>query len=136
MLTLKVIDGDIPVGAATGRPLTLSGTSKFSQDVEEVLDILADLRGMIGLIGDTFTIRAEVSRRLTTAFASYKAAQDAVQKSTRPVEERFSRTAQVIVLPLRDPTSGTFTATSYAYRVDVLSVKGGTATTVTGVLAR
>lgn len=136
MLTLKLVNGDIPVGRATGRPLTIQGAEKFSQDVREALDVLANLNGVIGIVGDVFSLRAEISRRVSTAFDTYKAMQDAVQRTTRPVEERFSRVVQVNIFPLRDPTSGTLAATSFAYRVDVLSVKGGKTASLTGVLAR
>ena len=136
MLTFKIVNGDVPFNQATGRPAMLSSTDKFTQDVGQALDIVANLNGVIGLVGDVFSLRAEISRRIDAAFAAYKAAQDTVQKSDRPPEERFSRIVQVVVVPIRGPSSGSYDMTTFAFRVDALSVKGSQPASITGVLAR
>ena len=142
-LTFKIVNGDVQIGASTGRPMTLSGKDKFSQDVRENLDSKvqsdgtgADLDGVIGLAGDVFSLRTEMSRRIIDSFSAYGQAQKNIQRGDRLPEERFNRIAQVIVLPIRGVNSGEFDQTSYSYRVDVLSDKSGSTTSVTGVLVQ
>lgn len=128
---------------STGRPLTLEGTPKFRQDVTENLSTKAqadgtgaDLDGLIGLVGDIFSLRAEMSKRIMESFGFYKGLQDRIQRFDRASEERFSRVTQTIAMPLRDPRTGTITNTSIAMRVDVISVQGGRPVTVSQVLLR
>jgi len=141
-LTFKIVDGDIPHGAATGRPLTLEGTPKFTQDLRQMLDDdvtpdgrNAGLSQLVGTVGDSFSLRAELTRRINEACAAFQHAQESVQRFDRLPEERFSRIALVAVFPLRDPASGTFSNTSFAYRADFLSQKGSPTTSITGLIA-
>lgn len=141
--TFKVVDGDIPFSGATGRPLELEERDKFTQDVRENLDTEvqrdgtgADLEGVIAEVGDVFSLRAEIAKRITESFTFYQVVQDTVQRFDRSAQERFARIAQVQVWPVRSPGSGEVDKTTYAYRVDVLSLRGVKAVTVTGVIVR
>lgn len=131
--TFQLTNGDITISDSNGRPVMLEGTAKFSQDVRLTLDA-ANLASLIGQPGDVFSIRAQMNTMVTAAFNQFKSDQDAVQKNDRLVEEQFSRLAQINVLPLRQPGVNVINATAFSYRVDALSVKGGQATSITGVI--
>lgn len=142
-ITFKVEFGDVPFNSATGRPFTVETTEKLRQDVRENLDTVAqsdgtgaDLDGVVGLVGDIFAIRAELSRRLNDSFDSLRKVQELIQRSDRTLEERFSRMTQLVVMPLREPSTGQFFKTSYAYRVDVSSAKSQKPVSATGILSR
>jgi hypothetical protein len=143
-MTFIIVNGDIQHSSATGRPLTVEGHEKFRQDVRENLEIEAqpngtgaDLQNVISLIGDVFSLRMEITRRISTAFDAYRAAQDQIQKFDRTENERFSRVAQVVCSPVRDTQTGLLSSTTYAFRVDVLSrnPRAGAAT-LSGTLVR
>lgn len=135
-VTLKFVKGDVPMSSATGRPLTVTGKEKFSQDIKMVIDIDSNLNGLVGQVGDIFSIRAEMLRRLENGFALYQATQDAFQRTDRDLVERFGRIAQLVVAPLKDG-QGYVSPTDFGFRVDVLSAdKTQPATTSTGVLVR
>lgn len=130
--TIKLENGDIPFSSATGRPFEIDSTEKFKQDVRLVI-AAANLDSLVGKLHDIWSLRAEITRRVTDACAAYKSEQDTVQKSDRLPQERFGRLEQVVVQPLIDPTSGAKSSTSYAYRLDFLSVKG-VEVSITGTL--
>ena len=142
-VTFKIDKNDVIISSATGRPIEIEGKEKFTQDVRETLetDVQANgtgagLKSVIRLLGDVFSLRAEISRRISDAFDAYKAIQDATQKFDRTAEERFGKVAQLIVLPLRDPSTGSFSNTDYAWRADILSVKGSDPSSITGFIRR
>lgn len=139
--TFRIVDGDVAISQANGRPLLLTDKAKLTQDVRENLDSEsrpngtgAGLEGVISLLGDTFSLRAEISRRLNDSFAALKRVQDSIQRVDRTSAERVARVAQVVVVPLRDSGTGSYSNTDYAYRVDVLSLDGAAPVTVTGRL--
>lgn len=136
MQTFQLTNGDIQFSSATGRPLTISGTPKFKQDVAIVLDVLANLDGMIGMVGDTFSIRSELSKRLSDAFALYASQQATIQRNDRPVNETYSKTTEITVYPAVNPATGVVDNTTFGYRISVLSVAGATPTTITGTLTQ
>ena len=143
MLTFEVVNGDIPHSESTGRPRTVEGEVKFRQDVRENLNTSlqengtgANLDNLISTIGDTFSIRAELSRRVTSAFEAYQAVQNSIQRFERPLSERISRVVYVNCVPLRDAQTGEISHTSFAFKVDVLSGQVGTTASVTGSLVR
>lgn len=143
-ITFMIKNGDILHSSSTGRPLTVADGPKFDQDVRETLDnevqpdgTGAGLDGVITFIGDVFSIRAEIARRVNDAFAAYKQTQNVIQRFDRTPAERFSRVVQVTTLPLRDSQTGNISQTAYAYRVDVLSdAARSKPATVTGTLTR
>jgi len=142
-ITFKIVDGDIPFSSSSGRPITIEESNKLRQDIRENLDnevqfdgTGADLDGMIGLIGDTFSLRAEISSRIIESSSAFRRVQDLVQRFDRTRKERFSRVVQVLVFPLKDPQSGTFSNTTFAYRADFQSVDGANPITITGTIVR
>jgi len=135
MFTFKIFNGDIPFNSATGRPLVVSGNEKFNQDVEENLGTVvqsngtgAGLEGVIGLIGDAFSLRAEISRRVKESFDYLKRIHDSVQRYNRAPEEVFNRVVQVVVTPLKTQGTQRLDPTRYAFRVDVVSNRGKVST--------
>lgn len=149
--TLKLTNGDVSFSSATGRPFLLTGTDKFKQDIRENLDSAqqtdgtgAGLEDLIGLLGDPFSLRAEMNNRLTVAFEAYKKLQQSIQRSDRTPEERFGQLRTLTVVPLASILSpvlttsfvntGEVSKTSLAFRVDVLSAAKTTPTTVTGTI--
>ena len=134
--TAKLMDWDVEVDDATGRPVELTGREKFKQDIREVLERDADLESLVGIV-DIFSVRAELTRRLQTSLEVYKARQNAIQRVDLDDAERFERIANIQVFPVRDPATGEITNTQLAYRLDVLSARGANSpATVTGVLVR
>lgn len=135
LTTFKLVNGDIPVNNSTGMPILVSGSEKFRQDIREVIEIDAGLDSLVGLVDSPTTLRAEISRRLTSAFDRYARLQDSIQRFDRPPSETFGRLLRVDVAPLRDPRTGEFALTKYSYRVDVLSL-AKTRETVSGLIVR
>lgn len=138
---LKLTKGDIPFSSATGRPLLVEGLEKLRQDVRENLETEAqrdgtgaDIDGVVSLLGDVFSLRAEISRRVVDSLTALKRVQDSVQRFDRTNEEKFARLANLVVVPIKPVGSGDISGTDYAFRVDVLSVAGATPVTVSGTL--
>ena len=141
--TFRITNGDIAISQANGRPFLLTDKDKLRQDVRENLDSEdqfdgtgAGLEGIVGTVGDTFSLRAEISRRLNDSFDALRQVQDSIQRVDRTRAERVSRVAQVVVVPLRDGSTGDYSNTDFAYRVDLLSLEGASPVTVTGRLVR
>lgn len=142
--TFKIVDGDVVLNEAVGRPYELEDTPKLTQDVRETLDsdvqddgTGAGLDDLIGVTEGALSLRAEMSQNLEHAFAALKAVQERVQRFDRTRKERISQVVSVVVLPLKNPGSAQVDQTQFAYRVDVISAEvGGEPISTTGVLVR
>lgn len=125
-----MVDGDWVFNEATGRPVELEGTEKLRQDVRMNLSMDtqvdgtgADLDGLIGLLLDPISLRAEVSKRVVESFDAWRTLQRTIQAADRSKEEKIARVARVQTTSIRTPGSNEVEKTSYAFSVDVLSEK-------------
>lgn len=141
--TFQIRDGDVIISEATGRPFVIEDEIKFNQDIRENLDsdvqangTGADLDGVVGVVGDIYSLQAEITRRITDSFTSFEKVQRSIQRGDRTPAEQLHKVARIMVVPIRDARSGEIAGTSYAYRVDVLSKKNRNPVTVTGLLVR
>lgn len=138
--TFKIVDGDVSFSSATGRPFSVQDSAKLSQDLNENFlieqqptGVGADLDGMIALIGDSFSLRAELAKRVNGSIEALQELQDIIQRSSRSKAEKASRVVAINVMPVANPATGQVDATRYAFRVDIIS-ESGERETITGTL--
>lgn len=128
MNTLQIVNGDAVLNSATGRPRSVTETEKLRQDVTEILNLDAPTGAgissskVIGLIGDPFSLRAELSGRINSAFARYQQAQQNTQRASRTSKETFGAIRQLVVTPVRTQGVNRVSKTTYAYQLDVVSL--------------
>lgn len=133
--TFKLSRGDIVISEVTGRPVLVTGKDKFRQDCREVISVFSKVSSLVGRIGDVYSLRAEIRRRLEDAFSDYQVTQNTIQRQDRTSSERFSRVQALNVTPTKNPGQNQFDQTSISYRIDVLS-DDGEVTTVSGAIVR
>lgn len=139
--TFKVQNGDILFSSANGRPLSIEGREKLSQDIKENLEIEqlpdgtgAGLDALIGVIGDSYSLRAELSRRLNVSAEALKKLQNTIQQFDRTRNEKIARIVAINIFPLANQNSSKIEQTSFAYRIDFLSEEGE-ASLITGTIS-
>lgn len=102
--SLKVSDGDIDIGSATGRFNTVRGYEKLSQDVGEVLLIKYDPSIDYGnelidfdLIPSSPISTGNINRMVNDAISRFQALQQ--HQSNLSYDEKMSHIGQLIVVP-------------------------------------
>lgn len=131
MQTFLIQNGDIVIGAS-GQPTMVEARAKLRQDVQENLSIDtqtdgfgADLDGLIGILGDEFSLRAEVARRVRSSIGAMIELQNRFHRAQRVAEERISRVKQILVTPVAGKK------TTFLFKVDVVSVAGDSTSVTT-----
>lgn len=124
METFLIQNGDIVIGAS-GQPTMVNASAKLRQDVQENLSIEtqrdgfgAGLDGLIGVLGDEFSLRAEVARRVRASIGVMIELQNRFHRAQRVTMERISRVKQILVTPVAGKK------TTFLFKVDVVSIAG------------
>lgn len=133
--TFVITGGDVSINEATGQPRLVADGDKLTQDVAEMLStealldhIGAGLDDVVGTVGDVFTIRNELARRVRRALNTLVSLQQLKHRAQRPQTERVSGLSAVSVVPLE----GALTA--FGFRVEVRTEDGGRSAS-TGVVS-
>lgn len=139
--TFKIKNGDVVRDESSGRPITISGAEKLSQDLKEAAGILIQPNGfgfglvsVLGKVEDPIALRVEISRLIRDGIASIQRLQERYHRNDRSSSEKISRLVNVVVMPLRPSGSLEISKTTYAYRFDVLTQKGVEAVQTTGTI--
>lgn len=123
---------------STGRVELLGDRAKLRQDTQQFLTqrrnrdgFGASLDDLVGIPTDPFTLRAQLSSRIRGSVRAFQSLQDRFHFGVRtPAERLFSITNLRVGQATQD---GQTSRTSFAFRLDVVSVAGQT-TPVGGTL--
>lgn len=106
--TFFIKDGDVVLDNR-GQPKLVADGPKLAQDLRECFAIEtqtngfgAGLESMIGLLGDEFSLRAELGRKVNASMENLKALQNRTHKAARPPQERIARVKSVRVSSVAD----------------------------------
>jgi hypothetical protein len=132
--TFLIQNGDIQIDATSGRPVMIADGPKLGQDLGEDLAVSvrdngfgAGLDGLIGKLGDEFSLRAEVGRRVRRSIESMQSLQNRFHKTQRPKAEKILRLNSVTTSMVADKK------TTLVFLVSVTSGNGSTVTTTVGL---
>jgi len=121
--TAQVVDGDIVISEATGRPVLIRDTVKLRQDVRQAIDE-SGLEQLIGRVTNQYALRGLVASRLSAIFLELARIQQNVQFSERTLAEQYAGLSRIDVFPKTLPGSSTLDPTSISFRVSVVSRRG------------
>jgi hypothetical protein len=132
--TFKIADGDIVLSRSTGQVELVEDKAKLLQDIDQHLGQIdypgAALDELVATVSDEYVIRAELSRRVRAMVNELQKLQDRYQFRYRTRAERIFGIGKLIVMPVS--MNGIRQQTSYAFRLDVVSVAGGAPVTLNG----
>lgn len=126
--TFQIVNGDVVLSSATGRPLMVTGNAKLRQDLQEAGTIETQpngfgfgLQSIIGLVGDSVSLKVEISRRIRDGITSMIRLQQQVQRAQRTSDEIIARLVRLVVAPVIRPGLSTTAATAFTFQYDVLT---------------
>lgn len=117
--------GDIVISAMNGRPILISGSDKFSQDMSEIIAANipqgAGLQGLVGLVpASPLAMTAVGGQRIRDAANSYKALQQSDLGTPRVPAEILSD------VPIITFSESATDQTEYDFFVQFMSLQGTT----------
>jgi hypothetical protein len=128
-VTVRVVNGDVVLNRATGRPELIQDRPKLRQDVRQMLSQRTSPDGfgtgldeLIGKPSDPFAIRAQISTRVRSGVRAMQSLQDRFHFASRTREERLVRVANLRVGLASQ--NGQLSRTTFTFRLDVLSAAG------------
>lgn len=124
--TIKVVDGDIQISSASGRPSVVTGSMKLSQDIKEFFEVdvqpngfgagIERLVGLIQLSDDLFVTLVE--RQIKDGMDRFIYAQNANPNTPRTDAERIVNVTGVMIQ--RDPSD----QTTFYFRANLITKDG------------
>lgn len=134
--TLTIINGDVQVSSASGRPTVISDGAKLAQDILINLEtdprpngFGAGISNLVGMVDDDDLVVTLLDNRLSDSFTAMRNIQQAVGRDTRPAAERIASTTPVAAArDIQDPRN-------FNYGIDVIT-EAGVALRAAGSLTR
>lgn len=124
--TLKIVNGDVVINSASGRPISVSNEIKLRQDIKEFFSIdvqpsgfgsgLEQLIGLVEISPDAFITMAD--RQIRDGISEFMRLQVAEQRIFRPGTESILGISGVIIE--RDTTD----PTRFYFRVNFITTDG------------
>lgn len=125
-MTLKITQGDITISSATGKPITISDSSKLSQDITEFFGVdiqpsgfgagIEKLIGLVQLSEDVFVTMTE--RQIRSGLQQFILLQNSNLNIPRPTKEKIAKVTGIFVQ--RNPSD----PTAYYFRVNFVTQDG------------
>jgi hypothetical protein len=132
--TFQIVNGDVAISSSTGRPIMAAGKAKLRQDLQEAGTIEVQpngfgfgLESVIGLVGDSVSLKVEISRRIRNGITAMIRLQQQIQRAQRTSDEIIARLTRVAVAPIIRPGLSTTAATAFSFQYDVLTQEAVTA---------
>jgi hypothetical protein len=127
--TLKIVNGDVAVSAASGRLTSIEDLDKARQTVSRMLGLDAPngagINEVIGTVPDSeFALSTAVQRNIRGEFSRVVELQTRAQIGDRTLAERLISIASIFVVPAKFGSGSS--KTGYALRVDALTASGVT----------
>lgn len=125
--TFKIINGDVIISNVTGRPVTITGLEKTSQDIHEFFEIsiqpngfgagIDDLVGVLSYGGDSLIVGL-LDRRIREGIAEFRTIQRSNIKIPRSADERIAGVSGIQAS--QDPQD----PTKFYFRANVITDSG------------
>lgn len=129
--TMQMLGGDVLLDGNTGRPKLVAGSTKLRQDLDVAVSTRVrsngygmGLDGIVGRVGDRYSLQSEITQRITRGMNSIKSLQAQYGRNARSDAERISRVNEISVLPMITPGTSQVDPTRYIVKLVVTSVQG------------